>query len=143
MGSRGGREVEESRSRGVESQEPTGGYRPIGYAYCTARDTGLFAHWLLDSSSPRPFDPLLAQNLHPTSHMANPDKIEPSSTRDELSSDELAEQEAAELPDRDAMSLVNLNAAIPINAAAALNVLSDGSTADAGALQQDPLNQGV
>lgn len=75
--------------------------------------------------------------------MPNPDKIEPSSTRDELSSDELAEQEAAELPDRDAMSLVNLNAAIPINAAAALNVLSDGSTADAGALQQDPLNQGV
>jgi hypothetical protein len=30
---------------------------------------------------------------------------------------------------------------VPINLAAALNVLSDGSTAGAGAVQQDPLTQ--
>ncbi len=39
------------------------------------------------------------------------------------------------------MSLVNLNAAIPVNAAIAANVLSDGSTAGAGALQQTPIDQ--
>ena len=59
----------------------------------------------------------------------------------ELDSEELAEQEAAELPDRDAMSLINLNAAVPINAAVAANVLSDASKADAGALQQVPIDQ--
>jgi len=59
-----------------------------------------------------------------------------------LDQDELAEQNVEELPDRDAMSLVNANLAVPINLAAALNVLSDGSTAEAGALQQDPIQQG-
>ena len=62
---------------------------------------------------------------------------------EELSQAELAEHNAEDLPDRDNLSLVNLNAAIPINAAAALNVLSDGSAAEAGALQQDPINQGI
>jgi hypothetical protein len=52
---------------------------------------------------------------------------------EELSQDELAQQNAEELPERDNMSLVNLNAAVPINAAAALNVLSDDSTAVANA----------
>lgn len=47
------------------------------------------------------------------------------------------------LPDRAAMSLVNANLAIPINAAIAANVLSDGSTAIAGALQDTPINQGI
>src|SRR4051812_32744374 len=55
-----------------------------------------------------------------------------------LTADELAEQGGEELPERDEMSLVNLNAAIPVNAAIAANVLSDGSVADAGALQQTP-----
>jgi hypothetical protein len=41
------------------------------------------------------------------------------------------------------MSLVNANLAIPINLAAALNVLSDGSAAGAGALQQTPIIQGT
>lgn len=62
---------------------------------------------------------------------------------EELSADELAQQETSELPERDAMSLVNANLAVPVNLAAALNVLSDGSTAGAGAVQQDPLNQGT
>jgi len=61
----------------------------------------------------------------------------------ELSAQELEEQTAAELPDRDAMSLVNANLALPINLAAALNVLSDGSAAGAGATQNTPIVQGI
>ena len=61
--------------------------------------------------------------------------------RPELSPEELAQQESAELPERDAMSLVNANLAVPINLAAALNVLSDGSIAGAGATQDDPIDQ--
>jgi len=53
------------------------------------------------------------------------------------------EARAVELPDREAMSLVNANLAAPINLAAALNVLSDGSTAVAGAQQFAPINQGM
>jgi hypothetical protein len=59
----------------------------------------------------------------------------------ELSDEELENQEAAELPDREAMSLVNANVAAPINLAAALNVLSDGSTATATANQTAPFTQ--
>jgi len=51
--------------------------------------------------------------------------------------------QAVELPDREAMSLVNANIAIPINLAAALNVLSDGSTAGALANQGTPITQGM
>jgi hypothetical protein len=51
------------------------------------------------------------------------------------------EQEAAELPDREAMSLVNANVAIPINAAIAANVLSDGAIAYADATQDADLDQ--
>ncbi|MDQ3962960.1 MAG: hypothetical protein M3277_03480 [Actinomycetota bacterium] len=50
-----------------------------------------------------------------------------------LTHDELSMQVAEELPDREAMSLVNANLAVPINAALALNVLSDGSVAVANA----------
>jgi len=59
----------------------------------------------------------------------------------ELSQEELQAQEGAELPDREAMSLVNANLAAPINAAVALNVLSDGSTAYANAEQTAPITQ--
>ncbi|MDQ1443910.1 MAG: hypothetical protein QOI20_374, partial [Acidimicrobiaceae bacterium] len=44
-----------------------------------------------------------------------------------LTDDELAEETGEELPDREAMSLINPNAAAPINAAVAANVLSDNS----------------
>jgi hypothetical protein len=47
-----------------------------------------------------------------------------------------------ELPERAAMSLVNANLAIPINAAVAANVLSDGAVAYANAAQQTPIDQG-
>ena len=59
----------------------------------------------------------------------------------ELSQEELEAQEAAELPDREAMSLVNANVAAPINAALALNVLSDNSVAYANAQQTAPITQ--
>ena len=59
-----------------------------------------------------------------------------------LSPEELESQEAAELPDREAMSLINANLAAPINAAIAANVLSDGSVAYANAVQDTPIEQG-
>jgi len=47
------------------------------------------------------------------------------------------------LPERAAMSLVNANVAAPINAALALNVLSDNSVAYANAQQTAPIIQGI
>ena len=58
-----------------------------------------------------------------------------------LSKAELAKQGATELPDREAMSLVNANIAAPVNLAAALNVLSDNSIAYADAQQTAPIIQ--
>jgi predicted peroxiredoxin len=52
-----------------------------------------------------------------------------------LTREELNELAGEELPERAAMSLVNANIAAPINAAVALNALSDGSTAYANAEQ--------
>jgi hypothetical protein len=48
------------------------------------------------------------------------------------------ESQVAQLPDREAMSLVNANVFAPINIAAALNVLSDNSAAGALADQYAP-----
>jgi hypothetical protein len=59
----------------------------------------------------------------------------------ELSDEELAEQDGAELPDREAMSLINANIAIPINAAIAANVLSDNAKAVANAAQTGQIGQ--
>jgi hypothetical protein len=56
---------------------------------------------------------------------------------------EQAQQQVSELPNREAMSLVNANIAAPINLAAALNVLSDNSVAIANAQQYAPVNQGI
>jgi hypothetical protein len=50
-------------------------------------------------------------------------------------------QHATELPDREAMSLINADVAAPINAALALNVASDGSITNAVSQQMAPLNQ--
>jgi hypothetical protein len=58
-----------------------------------------------------------------------------------LSPEELENQEAAELPDREAMSLINANVAAPINVAAALNVASDNSIAYANAEQTGDITQ--
>lgn len=61
----------------------------------------------------------------------------------ELTDEELEAQEAAELPDREAMSLVNANVAAPINAAVALNVASDDSIAYANAEQTGDITQSI
>jgi hypothetical protein len=58
-----------------------------------------------------------------------------------LSREELEELAGEELPERAAMSLVNANLAIPINAAIAANVLSDGAIAYADATQTTPIDQ--
>jgi hypothetical protein len=57
-------------------------------------------------------------------------------TRDEL--DTLAGEQ---LPERAAMSLINANVAAPVNAALALNVLSDDSVAYADATQTADITQ--
>jgi hypothetical protein len=59
----------------------------------------------------------------------------------ELTPEELEAENAAELPDREAMSLINANIAAPVNAAVALNVLSDGSVANANAEQKVEIDQ--
>ena len=59
----------------------------------------------------------------------------------ELSQEELEQEGAQDLPDREAMSLVNANIAAPVNLAAALNVLSDSSVAYANAEQTAPITQ--
>jgi len=51
------------------------------------------------------------------------------------------EAQAIELPNREAMSLVNANIAAPINLALAANVLSDNSAATAIAQQYAPITQ--
>jgi hypothetical protein len=58
-----------------------------------------------------------------------------------LSREELEELAGEPLPERAAMSLVNANLAIPINAAVAANVLSDGAIAYADAAQTTPIDQ--
>jgi hypothetical protein len=61
--------------------------------------------------------------------------------REGLSQDELEAQGGEELPDREAMSLINANLAAPVNAAVAANVLSDDSTATADATQTNDIRQ--
>ena len=63
------------------------------------------------------------------------------SKKPRMSQDELEQQAGEELPDREAMSLINANLAAPINAAVALNVLSDNSTAYASATQMNTITQ--
>ncbi len=59
----------------------------------------------------------------------------------ELCPEELRTLDPVELPAREAMSLVNANIAAPINAAVALNALSDNSVAIASAQQFAPITQ--
>jgi len=59
-----------------------------------------------------------------------------------LTREELNALAGEELPERAAMSLINANIAIPINAAVAANVLSDNATAYADAAQTGAITQG-
>ena len=58
-----------------------------------------------------------------------------------LTRDELNALAGEELPERAAMSLINANVAAPVNAAVALNALSDNSVAYANATQTAPITQ--
>ena len=62
-------------------------------------------------------------------------------TNQEITDQELEAETGEELPDREAMSLVNANIAIPVNAAIAANVLSDGAIAYAEATQAPEIDQ--
>lgn len=58
-----------------------------------------------------------------------------------LTDEELAQENLAELPEREAMSLINANIAVPVNAAVAANVLSDNASAIADATQDAAVDQ--
>ncbi len=79
--------------------------------------------------------PARAEDVKEVTHMADEKE------KKELTPEELEQQNAEEMPDREEMSLVNANVAAPVNLAAALNVLSDNSTADATAVQYAPIDQ--
>ena len=59
----------------------------------------------------------------------------------QLTREELNALAGEELPERAAMSLINANVAAPVNAAVALNALSDGSVAYANAEQTANITQ--
>jgi predicted peroxiredoxin len=58
-----------------------------------------------------------------------------------LTRQELEQLAGEQLPERAAMSLINANVAAPVNAAVALNALSDGSIAVANATQDATITQ--
>ncbi|MFL5968684.1 MAG: hypothetical protein ACJ74L_03735 [Gaiellaceae bacterium] len=59
----------------------------------------------------------------------------------QLTHEELNALAGEELPERAAMSLINANVAAPVNAAVALNALSDNSAAIANAEQTANITQ--
>ena len=60
---------------------------------------------------------------------------------EKLTREQLNELAGEELPERAAMSLLNANVAAPVNAAVALNALSDNSVAIADATQTADITQ--
>ena len=63
--------------------------------------------------------------------------------RRSMTRQEIEASQVSQLPEREAMSLVNANVAAPINLALAANVLSDNSSATAIAQQFAPINQSI
>ena len=63
------------------------------------------------------------------------------SDHQKLTREELDELAGEPLPERAAMSLINANVAAPVNAAVALNALSDNSIAYANAEQTADIDQ--
>jgi hypothetical protein len=61
----------------------------------------------------------------------------------DITDEEIAQETGEQLPDREAMSLINANLAVPVNAAVAANVLSDGSVAYANAEQYADIDQSM
>ncbi|HEX6348036.1 MAG TPA: hypothetical protein VF160_01445 [Candidatus Dormibacteraeota bacterium] len=72
--------------------------------------------------------------------MQDQDRTQDTETPD-VKDEELEQQSGEELPDREAMSLINANLAAPVNAAVALNALSDNSAAIANAEQANEITQ--
>ena len=60
-----------------------------------------------------------------------------------LTAEEFDAESVDALPDREAMSLVNANVALPVNLAVALNVASDNSIAYANAEQTVDIDQTI
>ena len=59
----------------------------------------------------------------------------------EMTPEEIEQHTSEQVPDREEMSLVNLNLAAPVNAAVAANVLSDDAVAYANAEQDAIIDQ--
>jgi hypothetical protein len=93
-----------------------------------------------DDSARRHFNVVVAINNGGRSHSARMSNTEEVMSK-ELTPEELEQQEGEQLPDREAMSLINANVAAPINAAVALNALSDDSVAIANAQQTADIDQ--
>ena len=74
--------------------------------------------------------------------MADKTKDQTDQTID-VTDEEIANETGEQLPDREAMSLINANLAVPVNAAVAANVLSDGSVAYANAEQYADIDQSM
>ena len=74
-------------------------------------------------------------------HITSTRAMEDDMSDEELTPEELEGESGEELPDREAMSLINGNVAAPVNAAVALNALSDNSVAYANAQQTAPITQ--
>ena len=63
------------------------------------------------------------------------------SNQPDLTPEELEAQGGEQLPDREAMSLIDANIAAPVNAAVAANVLTEDSIAIANAEQDVTIDQ--
>lgn len=61
--------------------------------------------------------------------------------RQGLTPEELEQEDANELPDREEMALIDANIAAPVNAAVAANVLTEDSVAYANAEQTVDIDQ--
>ena len=84
---------------------------------------------------------VVAANVNERGGTTSVSSRQTATSRGGLSREELERQEAEKLPEREAMSLVNANLAAPVNAAVALNVLSDDSAAVANAEQTAEIDQ--
>jgi hypothetical protein len=90
------------------------------------------------NAPPRRTFPVAAMSLRSRLDKRRRTVVTKPETRDDRAPEELDEQKGEELPGRKAMSLIEAIPAGPGNAAAALTILSDASTAVAEEQPQDP-----
>jgi hypothetical protein len=65
----------------------------------------------------------------------------PTNKKPDVTPEELDDETGEEIPDREAMSLIDANVAVPVNAAVAANVLTDRSSAGSNADQSGTIPQ--